>query len=104
MEKHVVHETTDGTPQGGIIPRALSNCALDKLEQLLRKKFPTKKLFPSLGGKFPAVNLIRYADDFVIAGRTKELLAGEIKPLVEQLLQERGLVKHLILSFRTANV
>jgi len=37
MEKHVLHETTDGTPQGGIISPALSNCALDGLEQLLRK-------------------------------------------------------------------
>jgi RNA-directed DNA polymerase len=43
MEKHVLYETTDGTPQGGIISPALSNCALDGLEQLLREKFPTKK-------------------------------------------------------------
>jgi RNA-directed DNA polymerase len=40
---------------------------------------------------FPCVNLIRYADDFIITGRAKELLEGEIKPLVEQFLQERGL-------------
>jgi RNA-directed DNA polymerase len=37
------------------------------------------------------VNLIRYADDFVITGKAKELLEGEIKPLVEQFLRERGL-------------
>jgi Group II intron, maturase-specific domain/Reverse transcriptase (RNA-dependent DNA polymerase) len=37
------------------------------------------------------VNFIRYADDFVITGRTKELLEEEIKPIVEQFLQERGL-------------
>jgi Reverse transcriptase (RNA-dependent DNA polymerase) len=70
---------------------ALSNCALDGLEQLLREKFPTKRPLPSPGGKLPAVNLVRYADDFVITGRTKELLEGEIKPLVEQFLQARGL-------------
>ena len=52
---------------------------------------PTKKPLSSFGGKFPCVNLIRYADDFIITGRTKELLEGEIKPLVEQFLQERGL-------------
>jgi RNA-directed DNA polymerase len=91
MEKHILHETADGTPQGGIISPALANCALDGLERLLKEKFPTKKPLWSLGGKFPCVNLIRYADDFVITGRTKELLEGEIKPLVEQFLHERGL-------------
>jgi RNA-directed DNA polymerase len=83
MEKYVLHETTEGTPQGGIISPALSNCALDGLERLLQEKFPTKRPLSSLGGKFPCVNLIRYADDFIITGRTKELLEGEIKPLVE---------------------
>jgi RNA-directed DNA polymerase len=91
MEKHVLHETTDGTPQGGIISPALSNCALDGLERLLQETFPTKRPLSSLGGKSPCVNLIRYADDFIITGRTKELLEGEIKPLVEQFLHERGL-------------
>ena len=91
MEKHVLHETTDGTPQGGIISPALANCALDGLERLLKEKFPTKKPLSSLGGKVPCVNLIRYADDFIITGRTKELLEGEIKPLVEQFLRPRGL-------------
>jgi RNA-directed DNA polymerase len=91
MEKHVLHETTDGTPQGGIISPALSNCALDGLERLLKEKFPTNKPLSSFGGKFPCVNLLRYADDFIITGRTKELLEGEIKPLVEQFLQQRGL-------------
>ncbi len=91
MEKHVLHETTDGTPQGGIISPALSNCALEGLEWLLKEKFPTNKPLPSFGGKFPCVNLLRYADDFIITGRTKELLEGEIKPLAEQFLQKRGL-------------
>jgi RNA-directed DNA polymerase len=91
LDKHVLHETTDGTPQGGIISPALANCALDGLERLLKEKFPTRSRFLSLGGKFPCVNFIRYADDFIITGRTKELLEGEVKPLVEQFLQKRGL-------------
>jgi RNA-directed DNA polymerase len=91
VDKHVLHETTDGTPQGGIISPALANCALDGLERLLKEKFPPKRPLPSLGGKLPCVNLIRYADDFIVTGRTKELLEGEVKPLVEQFLQPRGL-------------
>src|ERR1700688_4135701 len=39
MEKHVLHESTDGTPQGGIISPALANCALDGLERLLQEKY-----------------------------------------------------------------
>jgi len=66
MEKHVLRETTDGTPQGGIISPALANCALDGLERLLKEKFPPQRALPSLEGKLPCVHLIRYADDFVI--------------------------------------
>ena len=91
MEKHVLHDTADGTPQGGIISPALANCALDGLERLLQERYPAGKRLKSLGGEKPCVNLIRYADDFVITSKSKELLEGEIKPLVEQFLQERGL-------------
>ena len=76
MEKHVLHETTDGTPQGGIISPALSNCALDGLERLLKEKFPTKKPLSSFGGKFPCVNLVRYADDCVPRVRKAERLSS----------------------------
>jgi RNA-directed DNA polymerase len=91
MEKHVLHETADGTPQGGIISPALANCTLDGLERLLREKYPAGKRLKSLGGEKPCVNLVRYADDFVITSKSKELLEGEIKSLVEHFLQERGL-------------
>ena len=91
MERHVLHETTDGTPQGGIISPALSNCALDGLERLLQEKYPAGRRLKSIGGQKPCVNLVRYADDFVITSKSKELLEGEVKPLVEQFLQDRGL-------------
>src|SRR5260370_28137067 len=91
MEKHVLHETTDWPPQGGIISPALANCALDGLERLLQEKYPAGKRLKSLGGEKPCVNLVRYADDFVITSKSQELLQGEIKPLVEHFLQELGL-------------
>src|SRR6266513_798748 len=91
MDKCVLYETTEGTPQGGIISPALANCALDGLERVLKGKYPKGTRIKSLGGKYPSVNFIRYADDFIITSKSKELLEGEIKPLVEQFLQERGL-------------
>src|SRR6266436_4431684 len=91
MDKHVLHETTDGTPQGGIISPALANFALDGLERVLREKYPAATRLKSVGNQRPSVNFIRYADDFVITGKSKELLEGKVKPLIEQFLLERGL-------------
>ena len=88
LEKQVFYKTDDGTPQGGIISPVLANLALDGLEKGLREKYPPTK---RLRGEYLCVNVVRYADDFVVTGRTKELLEREIKPLVEQFLRERGL-------------
>ncbi len=35
--------------------------------------------------------MVRYADDFVITAKTKEILEDEIKPLIIEFLKERGL-------------
>ncbi len=37
------------------------------------------------------MNFVRYADDFIITGSSKDLLEDEVKPLVERFLLERGL-------------
>jgi len=87
MEKHVLYPTEAGTPQGGICSPALANMALDGLEARLREKFP-QRADGSYKGK---ISLIRYADDFIVTGNTKELLEREVKPLVEQFMRERGL-------------
>ena len=39
----------------------------------------------------PKVNLVRYADDFIITCDSKELLENDVRPVVEQFLKERGL-------------
>lgn len=87
MEKGQLFPTEAGTPQGGIASPVLANMALDGLQTLLQKRFP-KGYHPDGA---PKVNLIRYADDFVITGRSQELLENEVKPLVAAFLQERGL-------------
>lgn len=88
MESSILHRTDAGTPQGGIISPILANMALDGLGKLLAEKFPMK-----ISSRKPAhkVNFVRYADDFIITGRSEELLLNEIKPLVESFLSERGL-------------
>lgn len=89
MENRTLFPTEAGTPQGGIISPTAANLTLDGLETLLKQSFPKKQV----KGKTicPKVHLVRYADDFIITGNTKELLEDEVKPLVEQFLRDRGL-------------
>lgn len=90
IENRNLFPTEAGTPQGGIISPTLANMTLDGLQKLLLKHFPREKW--RNGGRWaPKVNLIRYADDFIITGDSKELLENEVRPLVEQFLKERGL-------------
>ena len=84
LDKSMLYATESGTPQGGIISPVLANLVLDGLESKLNKRFGNKR--PSQN-----VNIIRYADDFVITGRTKELLENEVMPIIESHLKERGL-------------
>jgi RNA-directed DNA polymerase len=86
IEKHVFHQTEEGTPQGGPISPALANLALDGLEHQLRMLHPG--FHQSRKAK---VNLVRFADDFIVTGSSKELLENEVKPVVEAFLKERGL-------------
>jgi RNA-directed DNA polymerase len=39
LEQGILHATTEGTPQGGIISPALANMTLDGLERLLEARF-----------------------------------------------------------------
>jgi len=89
MDKSALYATEDGTPQGGIISPVLANMALDGLERILRKKYPHSGR-RALQGKKKQGNLIRYADDFLITGLSKEVLEDDITPLVTDFLQERG--------------
>lgn len=72
-----------GTPQGGIISPTLANMALDGLQGIV---YPYGR-----SGKKKKANIVRYADDFIITGVSKELLEDEIMPLVREFLTKRGL-------------
>lgn len=88
MESGQLFPTEAGTPQGGIISPVLANIALDGLEKELEALFGKKNTKASYKTK---VNYVRYADDFVITGISKELLVNEVKPVVEAFMAERGL-------------
>lgn len=84
--------TNSGSPQGGAISSLYANMTLDGLEKLIQDKYHrnSKGKIENHYRAKTKVNLVRYADDFIITANTKEL-AEEIKELVSQFLTIRGL-------------
>ena len=82
LEQQQWYPTTEGTPQGGIISPLLANLTLDGLEAAVRSVVRKRG---------DQVNLIRYADDFIVTARTRELLEQKIKPALVAFLHPRGL-------------
>lgn len=85
----ILTPTKEGTPQGGIISPTLANATLDGMERMVKERYQNRYLGK---GKiyYPKVNLIRYADDFVVTAESREILE-EIKPLITAFLAQRGL-------------
>ncbi len=81
VENGITYPSRKGTPQGGIISPTLANMTLDGLEEVVRSAVPRRN----------RVNFIRYADDFIVTGKSKRLLEEKVKPAVESFLAERGL-------------
>jgi RNA-directed DNA polymerase len=80
-EKDQLFPTPAGTPQGGLISPLLANFALDGMEQAVKAGTRTND----------KVHFVRYADDFVVTGATRELLEQEVKPALTAFLHQRGL-------------
>ncbi len=81
VEDGITYPSRKGTPQGGIISPTLANMTLDGLEKVVKSAVPRRN----------RVNFVRYADDFVITGKSRRLLEQDVKPAVEAFLSERGL-------------
>ena len=84
MSSSVFYETNDGTPQGGIISPILCNMTLDGLQAIVIKGQYDKKR--------RKLNIIRYADDFIVTGASPDILLTDIKPEIERFLADRGLI------------
>lgn len=85
VEKGIAYPTKKGTPQGGIISPTLANMTLDGLEKAVHDAVPRRS----------RVNFIRYADDFIITGKSKTILENNVLPAVKKFLQARGLTLSL---------
>ena len=81
MEDDRLYPSRKGTPQGGVISPTLANMTLDGLERVVRNAVPRRS----------RVNFVRYADDFIVTGKSKRLLIKRVKPAIEAFLAERGL-------------
>lgn len=81
VEDGILYPSHKGTPQGGIISPTLANMTLDGLERVVRTAVRRRN----------RVNFIRYADDFIVTGKSKRLLEQTIRPAIETFLAERGL-------------
>jgi len=73
--------TSEGTPQGGIASPTLANMTLDGLENVVAQAIP----------KGHKAHVVRYADDFIVTGDSREVLERCVKPAIVQFLLVRGL-------------
>jgi len=85
--------TDTGSPQGGAISSLYANMTLDGLEKVIQEKYH-RNTIGNITNHYRAktkVNLVRYADDFIITANSKEI-AEEIKSIVSEFLKSRGLM------------
>lgn len=90
--KRDLFPTEEGTPQGGIISPILANMALDGIQKMLKEHFDlnAKGIYSQYIHAKSKVNLVRYADDFIVTAANKEV-AEEAKELIRDFLKIRGL-------------
>jgi RNA-directed DNA polymerase len=81
VEDGRLYPSRKGTPQGGIISPTLANMTLDGLERVIHAAVPRRS----------RVNFVRYADDFIVTGKSRRILEEHVRPALEAFLAERGL-------------
>jgi len=87
------NQTKSGTPQGGIISPLLANIALDGMERIFgAENSKGNRVVPSRrGGANKGINLIRYADDFVVTAPSRKSIIEYILPTLRNFLKDRGM-------------
>jgi len=86
IESSELFPTEEGTPQGGVISPTLANLTLNGLESYLEQCFkPGKK-----HRRATCIHVVRYADDFLVTGRSQRQLK-RVKMAINEWLTIRGL-------------
>lgn len=86
VDEGLLFETQAGTPQGGVISPVIANMALDGLEAAIHASVTHWR-----ARREAKLNVIRYADDFVVTGASKEVLESKVLPTIRRFLADRGL-------------
>ena len=92
MDGKQLFPTSEGTPQGGTISPLLANIALHGMEERIKQyaeTLPTKRGRNRLDN-YRSLNLIRYADDFVIL-HEEITVVQRCKEIISEWLQGMGL-------------
>ena len=84
MEHGELYPTTMGACQGGIISPTLAVLALSGLEGKVRSEKRRQR-------HKERINMIAYADDFIVTAASKELLIDKVIPILKKALNEVGL-------------
>jgi RNA-directed DNA polymerase len=87
VEEGFLFETRAGTPQGGIISPVIANMTLDGLEAAVHASVGKS----TRERRTAKTNVVRYADDFVVTGDSKEVLQTQVLPAIRRFMAERGL-------------
>jgi len=86
LEDNIFHETDGGVPQGGIISPTIANIVLTGLEPVIKTSVQHLKRMWC-----PKVHVVRYADDFIVTAKNREIIEKLILPAIQTFLKERGL-------------
>ncbi len=101
MDNKQLHETSEGTPQGGVISPLLANIALHGMEERIKQVAETLKGKRENNRK--SLTLIRYADDFVIlhkditvVQRCQQVIAEWLKGMGLELKPSKTRLTHTL--------
>ncbi|MGB7441561.1 MAG: reverse transcriptase domain-containing protein [Coleofasciculaceae cyanobacterium] len=105
MDNMQYFDTSEGTPQGGVISPLLANIALHGMEERVKEfadTLPTRSGFGKRDNR-KALNFIRYADDFVIlheditvVQRCKEIISEWLKGMGLELKPSKTKIAHTL--------